>query len=889
MSLNELLKNPQYIRSTPLDAFFQKLNDNILVNVDSLNQNNHEFVLFLLQYLQELNVLTLDEENKLQAQQSDMLPISLHDMKYLEKFIALIVTYGIYANLPAGFQVSTHNLRDESPLSGKPNLTTLELVTAMVHSILLQKGKISDYVRSVLLKGPLFTSTYLGLLALCIEKPHTKYETMLQDVESTQQSYELFQMYTLFVHELKNVAAKERLLTELGTLAVRRDNGVLSLIDFILAVREDEQVDVEKMNRVSQVLVAKPKCMSSSQYFSKLFPQIYDGLSMVNRPVVVSCLNNVVTTFFLKNPRITRDFLFEGIYEVLFNEPRKEHSAKELNDMINVLLSLSKNSCNRLLQALVEGVDKRLFYLNLWIYAFFLKRNQKINPLGQENGPYYEVILTLLKSFLVLLQDHKALDYLSMNMLNYRHDEWEYRIDFETQLAYITLQDNISDLRQQKENKEPLKIANELFASIDEAIDLFVQLLKMINREEMVKEVFLAVLDRWVKMEKPKDTVLGVVQANALALLDLKTLEKLNNEFSTDIVRQPEDILRVLEELIDFSANEAPGNDSDDEDSDDESRSQPEAQSRQPNAMEIILQILQTVLSISPAQLASSKSLLRSIDDKLMNQGDDSLHKAINKVLQSTEAAASEKDTDQKALNEATLNVRDSSAPIQVLGLTQLIKLVQNKSEVITAKAVTQWHMQFLKSQDPYVYLTAIRGLAILCQYDKFTLDKLLSLYTSEKSKNNRLDDVLKVGEVFIHYIQRENELFQGIEAHKVIDACLANIRRRSECDNRIRMSALSILGMAAQTNARGIQDRIEDMLDCSFGILQMEIEIKDAFVVRRAALHLIHDLLYSAGTSLFPLQYSREKLCTLLEYTREKDEDPLVCDQAAKLLYILQ
>lgn len=900
MSVSDILKYPQCVGSTPLDNFFQDLEAEILSKTGSLKADNQRFVSQLLHYLRKLRTLTLNEQTKLNAKGSDMLPISLHDMKYVERLIALLIIHGIYVNLPTDFQTPLQFSKDELPSSYEPDLSTLELVCITIHNILLQKNDQKDYVKSIILKGPLFTNSYLGLLTLCVEMPSTEHEKMLPELENVQQSYELFEMYTLLVQEVRNTAAKARLLTQLGTLAVRRNNGVLSLIDFIMGVREDEQVDLQKMNRVAHILVAKPKSTSSIQYFSSLFPQIYDGLSMLNRPIVVSCLNNLVTTFFLKNPKIVRDFLFQKLYKVIFNEPIRDHCAKELNDTINVLISLAKNSCNDLLQNLVGGVDKKLFYLNLWTYALFLKRSQKLNPLGQENGLYYEVILTLLKSFVVLLHDHEALTYLSMNLLNYRHEKWEYCIDFETQLAYITVRSEKIELKVQQERRDPLAKANEMFTSIDEAVDLFVQLLKIVNKEDMVKDVFLAVLARWVKTDRHNDATLGDIQSSALVLLDLKILEKLHNEFTTDIVKKPTDILQLLIELIDFCSDEVPQQDSDDEersekDSDDEDSSgensgdhkiQAELQSAQPSALDMMIQLLKSILTTPAAKLESSKISLRTIDAKLLKQGNNSMHKAITDVIESKESVATDNGGDDDFLHEAIENLGDQSAPMQVLGLTQLIKLIQKKSSVVTPATVTQWHMLFLKSKDPYIYLTAIKGLSVLCECDERTFDRLLSMYAESKKSNSRLDDTLKIGEVFINYIQQQNEMFQGPQAHKLIDTCLTKVRGRDEIDDRLRMSAISLLGMGAQTNARGIQDRIGDMLDCSFGILQMETKTKESFVVRRAALHLIHDLLYSAAT--FPSQYNRAKLVTLLEYTRGKDQDMLVRDQAAQLLSIL-
>ena len=105
----------------------------------------------------------------------------------------------------------------------------------------------------------------------------------------------------------------------------------------------------------------------------------------------------------------------------------------------------------------------------------------------------------------------------------------------------------------------------------------------------------------------------------------------------------------------------------------------------------------------------------------------------------------------------------------------------------------------------------------------------------------------------------------------------------------------MSILGICLQTNAKALPDRIGDMLDCAFGILQLEQPTKslkgkdDSFLMRRSAVHLIHDLLYSTGLDMLPAEYNYDKLKTLLSYVHDQDEDYLVCEQIDKLLIILK
>ncbi|EDO19372.1 hypothetical protein Kpol_1002p17 [Vanderwaltozyma polyspora DSM 70294] len=934
-------KGPDFISDEPLDVYFLKLRD-FLEKLNKLDlssndsnadgdlylkwgfQSNEEFVSILLEYFKELYELVLIKQDELLKQEKNLLPLSLHDMRYFDELINLLLIHGIDANILPDSRIPLDQKRLENfkeykliydiPPTHTMNFATLIKVVNYFYKIIIQKGNKTDYVRSILLKGPTFTNMFLAISVLLtndITCAHI-YSKMLDSLEDCQETYQLFVVYSFLVQTVSNPSVKQVPLSKLSTLALRRENGVISLCDFVLGVREEEQISLEKFERVNQILLAKPKDMNNKDYLTKLFEQIYEGLTYINRPVLVNCLNGLVTEFYFRNKRIIKDFLLQKINDVLFNEPAKSHSIKELNDTINILISLSKNSSTELVNFVVNAYDGKKFYLNLWIYALFLKKKQILSPMKDEAGgasTYYEVILSLMKSFFTITDNFDSLETITLNMVNYRHENWTYSIDLETHLAYISLETPeksiSSQLKVKKEDDDSkLDEATKFFQDIDDSISIFIELLKLIADDNVISKIFLNTLSKWVQTSDTlKETLPLDVTANdsALVLVDLKLLEKMNNEFKTDLIKKWEDLLSMVDELLEASKTKELKTEDDKEiDSDDEDEDEEivKDNTHASGTFETLLELISAVLSTtSPQELMKKQELLESIRGKLVKSMDgnsdcEALIEKLNKILSGEKVGLESEIPDinaQERLDKAMLNLSDPLLPIKVHGLQELLELVESKSNVITLDKVLQLHMQYLRNPDPYVYLNIIKGLSKLLQLDSDkTLPELIEFYDNKKGRN-KLDDILKVGEVFIKYIETENELFAGKKADMIITACLNKIRQHSKLDDRIRMSATSILGVCLQVNARGISDRISDMLDCAFGILQLETDTKSSNLMRRAAIHMMHDLMYNAGFELFPREYSPERIKTLLEYTELNDDDFLVCEQAHMLLEVME
>lgn len=956
-------KGPGHVRNTPIDNYFNTLKTELIDKLQDYNQldtplhiflgfTNHEsFVSYLLKRITDLYAL-IDEQPKIEKDGSEILPISLHDLRYLDELINLLIIHGIDAYLPNDIRIPPEEKQinkfksdikekkyDISKIEGQNNDVLLKIINTICPIVLnIKNSSSTNYLSSIMVNGVMFPNLFiLVLYTTTIVKVSSPYNIDL--LEDIQETYAMIKTYNTFIQTIRNSTIKGLILNKLSTLPLRRtENGLLSLIDFILGVREQEEINVQNFARLNQILLTKPKSMNNMTYLTNLFEQIYEALKYVNRPLVISAVNGAITEFYIRNKRIVRDFLFSKIYKIFLNDPVTTHTYSELNDCVNIVISLSKNSSKELLTDFVtrntqsnEKVDLS-FFQYMWVYAVFLKRSENLTPNGlvleekesksTERVAYYQVILSLLKT-LILSTGHskEILAMISSNILHYDHELWCYKIDLSTNLPYIetkniTIADEVK--LESKPMDEDFKKVTALLNDMDLVSELFVEFLKLLDNPEVTKNVFLNVFRRWIEdtsirnKKKKEPNFLGMNnkdQDNSiLVLMNLKLSQHLNNEFKSDIIQKEEDILIVIVELIDFIKNsdeEKPTKvevDSDDEgDSDDEDGSATALIDEESGtSISIILALLEAVInSRSTSQLSKYKSLLIQINDKLSrfypNEYQELRNKLIaiisyNKGKNDSKQEEDKRALDQDRLDQAIAKLADPLIPIRVHGLVELRKLVADKSTVITAERVVKIHLDYLSNSDAFIYLNVIKGMNELLSIKNIGDDVLTVLFKQYTSPRTKLDQVLKIGEIFINYVQTQGQLFVGPNANKMIELCLDKVHVSTDkkpVDDRIRMSALSILGVCIQTNSIP-QEKLRDIFDCVFGILQLETT-EDRAIMRRAAAHIVHDylLLQNDTTSLlsFPEPYTKQKLTTLLEYVKQQDTDYLVHQQVSTLL----
>lgn len=203
------------------------------------------------------------------------------------------------------------------------------------------------------------------------------------------------------------------------------------------------------------------------------------------------------------------------------------------------------------------------------------------------------------------------------------------------------------------------------------------------------------------------------------------------------------------------------------------------------------------------------------------------------------------------------------------------------KSPVLTLDFVLELHIVQLQDNEPFIYLNVIKSLNELIDFDKQgTVEFLLKTYQNTKEK---LDDRLKIGEVLVNFIDRQGELLTGDLVFGVMGATL-NVIRDFEEDDKMRMSAISLLGESLRTNALGLEKFIKDSLDCAIGVLELE----KTDIMKRAAVVLISDLISFGGLDIVPRGYGA-KLQRVLRYEKMRASDYLLVEQITKVESIIE
>lgn len=892
MSEKKGLNVPQLSRETALDKVFRELSEFIKVDEkdpeDAISQlyaklkgNSSERSDQILSVMdksfgfvskiQDYSLRT-EAENKASGdpERVNLITISLHDMKYFNELMNLIIVQGIYPCLPPGIGIPLEQRRLKS-FNIRSKLFKFDRVpnsTQLLEKIIKQFEEIFDKggdVKDLLMKGSGLTDI---LTALTVLMGYDKsFAQTFQKFESKSDTYNLFNVYTILLQTARIPEYRAFLSGRLTSITVNRDNGVMSLIDFVVGIRDDEDVNIDKFNNVNRILISKPKDMSSVQYYSRLFDQLYEILIFINRPVMSSVVVNFIRVLYSKNKRIIHDFLFKKIWSTLspdtknFKQGETVVEAKALNDVINVLISLTKETSPEFLNELFSNV-----ILNLWAYMFYLKKKK---------FEYFTVISNMLVSFFTVTSNNDLLENIVLNLIRSSGDDWKFETNLETKLTSLVksslLDKNLS--------------SEEIFDDLDIGLEMVVELFKNLS-DDMVRTQFLAVLNRWISKQN-NDNLLG--QENPyIMLIDLKFLEKVNDEFRATLLNKPEDVLLVIKNLLQSKSDDTIVKKEDDDaiDSDDEDDDHEIAN---PGNLGILLELLSAILSeTNPLELGKHRQTLNDISQILAKFLSDkqchALHKRIEDFLTGEKVSDDQPNDDtaqdKEVLEKAIVSMNDPLVPIRAHGLYLLRQLIVKRSPVISLDFVIELHVIQLHDPEPFIYMNVIKSLNELIEFDQnATVNFLCDFYTKKEEK---LDDRLKIGEVILNFISKSGEIFTGSLADKLMAKTLSVIQDFEE-DIRIRMSAMSLVGQALRTNASGLDKFIKDALDCSIGILELEKEV----VMKRSAVVLISDLISFGGLEIVPRGYG-ERMKTVLSYVKVNSDDYLLIEQIDKVLEII-
>ncbi|CEP24962.1 unnamed protein product [Cyberlindnera jadinii] len=816
-------------------------------------------------YLDQIQRASL-EKQKQQRESGDpekvnLITISLHDMKFFTTLINVLIVQCVYPLLPKGVGIPLEQRRIKS-FAKRLKLFQFSTVQGDLHPLMERivsrfssVFELGGDVKDLLIKGSGLTDILTLLMVLMVEDDPSWIEKF-EVFESKCDAYDLFGIYTALLQTTRVVSYQQFISSRLNSVTINRPNGVSSLIDFIVGIREDEEINVENFGHVNKILMSKPREIPSVEYFQKLFSQLYNILVYVNRPVLVSVVVNFIRVLYSKNKRIVQDFLFKRIWSTWNPTPDKQQSGvlvseKELNDSTNVLISLSKESEPEFLNDLFSQL-----ILSLWSYYFYLKKNKL---------EYSSIVSNILVSFFTVTSNNTFLENIVLNLVNSHGDGWHFQTTLENKLTSIVKSSVLDD-----------ELTNyQILEDIDTGLDTVCELLKDLDND-IVRTQFLVVLNRWILKQGKMGTSLEE-ENPFIALIDLKFLERVNKEFKESITESPSDILQVIKNLLSVKFDTEA--DSQDVDSDDE-----DEEDTQTSHFTVLLELLSAIISETPPQaLLKDEETLKQISQLLTQYNADKYCAALKQRIddfltgdhevQQEDELTADKELFKKAIN----NMNDPLIPIRAHGMYLLRQLIMKKSKVLSLDFVLELHIVQLHDNEPFIYLNVIKSLNELVEFDKVgTVQFLVKTYLN---KDETLDDRLKIGEVLMNFIDRQGELLTtGELVDSVIGATLTVINNFDE-DEKLRMSAMSLLGESLRVNALGLNKFVKDALDCALGVLEME----KTDTMKRAAVVLIADLISFGGLDVVPRGYGA-KLWRTLEYEDAKATDYLLVEQIQKV-----
>ncbi|KAL7665543.1 RNA polymerase II assembly factor Rtp1 C-terminal domain-containing protein [[Candida] zeylanoides] len=925
------LNKPQIASNAPLDKLFAQLETQIMlksledISLDELEsrmqrQDRVAMVAHLLESLLQIQRLAKESKAKRSvdgaAHHKSLISISLHDIRTFSRLVNLIIIFGVYPALDKfhiGIPLAKRRLNDYS--RGKTPIKVGEVATAEEAESLLtllfdrfmelfDTTADLDDVRELLLRGTGY-SDFLTISLALVTVPtiaqctRQRVSKALPQVMSMPDTFELFQTFTLLLTSPSPAFFKEYVLQQLQTLHYNapRGDGLITLIEFVLGLRDNEEVKVEKFDQVANVVLAKPKLMDTKAYFTSIGDQMYQLLININKPVVSSCVCYVLEKLWVRNQRVVQDFMLQTI-STRFNPSTSDSKTtndvlvteSQLNNNLNVLISLTKNNPS----ASLLSATFRPILSYVWGYSIYLDQAQKSNVAVRNTLVSYFTILKAQSAELA----YEHLDVLAKNLLCDGGDGWTFSTGPNGMVEISTrAQQTINATNESKVGKflELLDVATKAFVELlDELEDVFVQ------RE------FVVVFKRW--LTEGQSSGLVVSDNPFFKLIDLRLLESLGDKFRDSLGKSPLEILEIAHSFLVVAVKrvslhglQSGKASSEDADSDDETDDEDNSEFVSAT-LPVLLELISAILSESdPSELNDEclvmlekvKSRLQEVSryPSLVSPGAQSLSERISHLLEGDRGAPKSAHHRQaETLKLAITSLNDPLVPIRAHGLHLLRQLIENKdTDVISLDFVIELHLNQLKDPEPFIYLNVIKGLQQLIHWNEREVVPTYTKIYSAPDSTFSLDEKLRIGEVLLRYIQDSNELFTGDMAEVVVQGAISLVRREAGAplvDNTLRNSAMSILGVCCMTNPLGMVHSLDDALDCALGILKLERSVDEA-VMRRSAVVLIHDLIVGTSKSEilpFPSAY-RLQVKSALSYAFDTDNDLLVRDQAKSVL----
>lgn len=922
-----------YSSKNSLDVYFNELYDIVdnletgfnsqKIDKDYVNKN----IIAVIEAM--INAIANEEEKN---NDSTTFMLSLNDMKLIDRFTKFISLQLIYRFLPSSIRPQKYLLNDNKEvIYGVFNTIQRENNSELLAYILLKlihlftKSDSNPTMGQSLHKCIKLTNFYydliIGCLYLIAENVETnEFETCLLILENNiNDTYELYANYSIWISYLNNNPKTQTLLSkQLSNLVVLKKDGLKSLIQFILQSKESEEIDLSKISHLNELILKKPSsCKTNKQYFYLLFSQIFDLLELEESSVVIVGLMNILSTLYNKNMKIINDFFFSRLHsEYIYYKTDKENesviSSSNLIKKVNVFITLTRQNDNNFIQSMLEYRNEYDFIFLLYRYANYIFVNYKKNKLNQTiiNDEYLNSLISTLK-FYLLCSNGKwyLLNYLIVNYdVESQSDVFgKLQISSKSKLPQLSFMSEVN-----ASTSKNVGVASQIqnlqhyIKTQDVQNELMMRLLDSISKStDIISNVFVTILRRWCESYGVKDDDPDVF----LQLNDLKLMNSMidNDNFKDAIINDPGNILHLVVDLLELPSyfHNLKLVDDSDSDSDDEDESVETNQ----NVFNMLLKLISYIISGSTTLTQKSKEQLTRIA-AILNERYSKVKETVSltsKIMQilkenngkSPVVEDNIENVDRKLLRQALDNINDPLPPIKAQGLYEIRELLLKGSDVVDYGVVLELHLNEMKNEEPFVYLNSIKGLVVLCNHEK-SLQYLMRLYDEYGQKDSvlriSLEEELRLGEVLSQAFQNKKYLMSKDEPlHKMFNIVINKINAHNvkKVDNRVRMSAMSILGILLQVNMELLtESELIDCFSCIKGILTFEFDEKDdSFkILRRSSIYLLNDMIYNSGLDRFVISFDEyESLVALLKYNRDvKETDDVAIDMINKILSII-
>ena len=311
---------------------------------------------------------------------------------------------------------------------------------------------------------------------------------------------------------------------------------------------------------------------------------------------------------------------------------------------------------------------------------------------------------------------------------------------------------------------------------------------------------------------------------------------------------------------------------------------------------------------------------------------------------------------DRKTHALALKYLSDEIPPVRAEGLSILISLISTSSPILDIGSTAILLLSLLQDEEDFINLSVIKAMGLLAARHSRTVVKLLVKTYKDDPEGLSLDRRLKVGEALLKTVESLGEALNGDIATTVTNGMISVAGRRSkkpraeqhkiereqekakaiseaesawggevpripddtppdahnktlakivegwegtadEEDLRVRTSALSILGVAVETNIAAIGSAIvSTAIDLALAILKFE-KAEEAAILRRAAIILFSSLVkamdeaHEEGRGL-GFGFAGDSLAEVIEvlrYVEATDTDDMVTGHAREVIGSLE